>query len=456
MKTTDKGALHPRATRPEGLSLERSTPRLEVNVEREGGVPSSRNLILDGDVLRIGSHPSNELVLDDEMVSRLHCQIRTHPRGWRVVDTGSLNGTKVGGISVRDADLTLPECRLELGRSVLVVRALRPAPGTPQPGITPSFGSLVGASGIMRRLFAKIERVARAEGDVLIEGESGTGKELIAAEIVRRSSRKNLPFYIVDCSALGHNDAHHELFGYVKGAFPGAETPRIGAFEAAQGGTVMLDEIGDLPVDVQPKLLRALAAREFKKGGETQTRKLEARVIATTNRRLEDEINQGRFREDLYFRLSVLRIDVPPLREHVEDIEVLISSFLEELGASDRIDLLAREVLAELKRHTWPGNVRELRNYVERFVVADDRAVGREEPSQEKSIDPVIADIDLSKAFRESKDSIIADFERRYLRALLAWAQGNVSKAARKANLDRMYLHRLLQRHGIRRGAPLD
>ena len=218
----------------------------------------------------------------------------------------------------------------------------------------------------------------------------------------------------------------------------------------------MLDEIGDLPVDVQPKLLRALAAREFKKGGETQTRKLEARVIATTNRRLEDEINQGRFREDLYFRLSVLRIDVPPLREHVEDIEVLISSFLEELGASDRIDLLAREVLAELKRHTWPGNVRELRNYVERFVVADDRAVGREEPSQEKSIDPVIADIDLSKAFRESKDSIIADFERRYLRALLAWAQGNVSKAARKANLDRMYLHRLLQRHGIRRGAPLD
>ncbi|NUP05065.1 MAG: sigma 54-dependent Fis family transcriptional regulator [Polyangiaceae bacterium] len=431
-------------------------PRLEVVVEREGGAACSKSSILDGDVLRIGSHPSNELILEDPLVSRLHCQIRTHPNGWRVVDTGSLNGTRVGGVSVRDADLTLPECRIELGHSVVVIRALRPGPGVAQPGIAPSFGALVGASAIMRRLFARIERIARADGDVLIEGESGTGKELIAAEIVKRSGRADQPFYIVDCGSLGNNDAQHELFGHTKGAFPGADSSRVGAFEAAQGGTVLLDEIGDLPVDVQPKLLRALAAREYRRAGETQTRKLDARVIATTNRRLEDEINQGRFREDLYFRLSVLRIDVPPLREHVEDIELLTTAFLEELGASDRNEMFTKEVLAELKRHTWPGNVRELRNYVERFVVADDRGFGREEPSSDRPVDPTIADVDLSKTFRESKDNVIADFEKRYLRALLSWAQGNVSKAARKANLDRMYLHRLLQRHGIRRAAPLD
>ncbi|MBK6516143.1 MAG: sigma 54-dependent Fis family transcriptional regulator [Polyangiaceae bacterium] len=453
MKRPDSDAIEPRTTRPLGISLDRTTPRLELEVVREGGTLSGRKVVLDGDVLRIGSAPSNELVLNDPLVSRVHCQLRTHRKGWRVVDTGSLNGTRLAGVSIRDADLALPECRLELGDSVIVARATQPGPGPSQPGIAPTFGGLVGASAIMRRLFARIDRVAKADGDLLIEGESGTGKELIAAEVVRRSARRDKPVYIVDCGALRAQDASNELFGHTKGAFPGAE-PRVGAFDAARGGVVLLDEIGDLPVDIQPLLLRALGEREFRVAGEAQPRKLDARVIATTNRRLEDEINQGRFREDLYFRLSVLRIDVPPLREHMEDIEVLVAAFLEELKAGDRTELLSRESLAQLARHTWPGNVRELRNFVERYVVADD--VGLERPLRAERASEPASEIDITMSFRRSKERVLADFEVRYLKALLAWAGGNVSKASRQSGMDRMYLHRLLQRYGIVRGAPLD
>jgi DNA-binding NtrC family response regulator len=331
---------------------------------------------------------------------------------------------------------------------------------------SPSFGALYGASPVMSRLYQRIDRIARTTSDVLIEGESGTGKELIAAEVVRRSARADKPFVIVDCGAIAPTLMESELFGHAKGSFTGAHRNRVGAFEAAEGGTVFLDEIGELPLEMQPKLLRALAAREVRRTGENKSRTIDVRVIAATNRRLEAEVNQGHFREDLYFRLSVLRIDVPPLRERLDDLPLLVASFLERLGVAEKIGVFTEEVLDGMRRHGWPGNVRELRNYVERFVLFDDADLYAEAAAQAtpknggeaKAPAPVEEDptspIDLP--FRVLKDQTIEQFERSYLTALLKWSGGNVSRAARKANVDRMYLHRLLQRHGLARSAALQ
>ncbi len=450
------------STRPSGKGPVAS-PRIEVFVDFENGQTAARNFLLDGDVLRIGSHESNQIVLSDPLVSRLHCQIRNHPLGWRIVDTGSLNGTRVAGVAVRDADLTLPECKIELGNSVLRVRTI--CSGGEAAAAPPAFGSLFGAAPTMRRMFDRLDRIAKAEGiDVLVEGESGTGKELIAAEIVRRSARAAKPFVIVDCGAISPTLVESELFGHAKGAFTGADRARVGAFEAAEGGTVFLDEIGELPLEMQPKLLRALANREVRRVGENQTRRVDVRVIAATNRRLEAEVNAGRFREDLYFRLSVLRVDVPPLRERLEDLPLLVGCFLEQMGVPERLSLFTSEVLQQMRRHTWPGNVRELRNYVERFVVFDEHLL--EPPSRSEtssppaplrsSAPPPADDIDIDIPFRHAKERVVDDFERRFLTKLLVATQGNVSKAARKSKIDRMYLHRLLQRYGIRRSALLD
>ncbi|MFO0617714.1 MAG: sigma 54-interacting transcriptional regulator [Polyangiaceae bacterium] len=458
------------ATKPVGR-VPAPVPRIELVVEQENGEPTERRFVLDGDVLRIGSHPSNECVLDDPLVSRLHCQLRNTPSGWQLLDAGSLNGTFVSGIRVRDADVGLPHCGITVGRSRIVVRAapdVAPAAGL----ASPSYGALFGATPVMSRLYQRIDRIARTTSDVLIEGESGTGKELIAAEVVRRSARADKPFVIVDCGAIAPTLMESELFGHAKGSFTGADRNRVGAFEAAEGGTVFLDEIGELPLEMQPKLLRALAAREIRRTGENKSRPIDVRVIAATNRRLESEVNQGHFREDLYFRLSVLRIDVPPLRERLEDLPLLVASFVERLGVPDRISLFTEEVLERMRRHAWPGNVRELRNYVERFALFDDAnlyaslAPGgvvatpdpptAEEPKPEPAKVAPEPDTRIDIPFRVLKDRTIEEFERGYLSALLKWSGGNVSRAARKANLDRMYLHRLLQRHGLARSAPLE
>jgi len=436
-------------------------PRIELCVEREAGKPAERTVVLEGELFRIGSHPSNDLVLTDPMVSRFHCELTRGPGGWRVQDTASLNGTRASGVRVRDADLPLPECRLELGESTVRVRELDATAAARLPA-APCLGSLFGASLGMRRLFELLKRVAKTDANVLIEGESGTGKELIATEIVHRSPRANKPLIIVDCGAISPTLIESELFGHVRGAFTGAERNRVGAFEAADGGTVFLDEIGELPLDMQPKLLRAIAAREIRRMGETHTRKVDVRVVAATNRRLEREINLGRFREDLYYRLSVVTVRVPPLRERIEDIPLLVNCFLSSLEATDKAHLFTPEVLAEMSRYDWPGNVRELRNHVERRVVLETAAPSFGEDEGEGSAEPLAkrepqaARVDIEVPFKTAKDAMIDEFERAYLQALLGWAEGNVSRAARKAQLDRMYLHRLLQRHGLRRGGALD
>ena len=461
------------ATVPQMTAVAMPVPRVELCVECENGQPAQRSVVLDGDFFRIGSHPANELVLTDPLVSRFHFSLARTETGLRLTDSGSLNGTRVGGVRVRDADLPLPECTIELGGSVVRVRDLGAVGQAPvAPGL--SLGSLYGASLPMRRLFDLIKRFAKSGSDVLVEGESGTGKELIATEIVRLGGRADKPLVIVDCGAVSPQLIESELFGHLRGSFTGATRDRSGAFEAADGGTVFLDEIGELPLDMQPKLLRALAAREVRRIGDNRVRKIDVRVIAATNRQLDREVNSGRFREDLYYRLSVLTVRVPPLRERPGDLELLVQHFLSERDALDKMTLFTPEVLAEMARYDWPGNVREMRNYVERKIVLehdldvpDAASLGRalrpaRSPSGGPPSDPDSlsasnrAPVSVELPFKEAKDQVIVDFERAYLAELLRWAGGNVSKASRKAQLDRMHLHRLFQRYGLRSAGSLE
>ncbi len=451
-------ALQPLGTIP-SLVEHVAIPRLEVVVEREGDRPSARTMQLDGGTLRVGTHPSNEIVLNDPTVSRFHCRFTLENQVCRVQDLGSLNGTWLqtgqnDPIRIRDADVA-PNTSVRVGSSILHVRAVAPAADDEVPA-WPAFGTLIGTSLAMRKMFALLEKIAKAEVNVLIQGESGVGKELVAAEIVQHSPRRDAPFVVVDCGAISPNLVESQLFGHMRGAFTGADRDRVGAFEAANGGTIFLDEIGELAIDLQPKLLRVIEAQEVRRLGETQPRKVDVRVIAATNRDLEREINKSRFREDLYFRLSVVTVTVPSLRERKGDIELLIGHFLEALGAKNADRLFTKEVIAELAQHEWPGNVRELRNYVERAVVLESAALrpppSAREFSQPGDNIPSLAQrpIDINTPFKIAKEGLIDEFERAYLQALLTWSGGNMSKAARHAGIDRMYLHRLVQRHGLR------
>lgn len=423
-------------------------PRIELRVEREGEPP--HRTVFDGSQCRVGSHPSNELVLNDRRVSRFHCVLRRDSGSWRLSDSGSLNGTFLNNIRVRDADLPADLCHLRIGDSCVEVRAL-PTVNRERVPVRTNFGSLVGGSLPMRRLYSLIERVANSDTTVVIQGESGTGKELIATEIVERSRRAKGPFVVVDCGAIAPHLVESELFGHLRGAFTGADRDRAGAFESADGGTVFLDEVGELPLDLQPKLLRVLESRQVRRLGDSRTRKIDVRVIAATNRNLEREVNRGRFREDLFFRIAVVTIHVPPLRERLEDIPLLIDTMLAIMNATDQRSKFDQAMLADASSHDWPGNVRELRNWVERSVVLQQVAPAPTSQRQDSMTAPSIA-----VPFKAAKEQIVEAFERDYLIELLRWAEGRVGIAAQKAGIDRMYVYRLMRKHGIRHDGTME
>jgi DNA-binding NtrC family response regulator len=425
-------------------------PQLTLTVVNDGGQPAPRTLVHEGEVCRIGTHPSNDLTLEDPAVSRFHCRLVLDPEGWRVEDSGSMNGTRLQDLRVYDAALP-PEATLSIGNSLVRIHSTEASGKTLVP-MMPSFGALTGTGRVMRKLFALLEKVAASDINVFIHGESGTGKELVATEIVQRGARADRPFVVVDCGAISPNLVESELFGHVRGAFTGADRERVGAFEAADGGTVFLDEIGELPLAVQPKLLRALEQREIRRVGETQVRKVDVRVLSATNRDLEREVNKGSFRGDLYFRIAVLSVRVPALRERTEDLPFLIRAFLAAIGASDS-EHLFQPLTEELAKHEWPGNVRELRNYVERSVVLRTAKLSIAPPASSLSSTSAEGQrdgVDVGVPFKVAKDALIDQFERSYIRAALDACSGNMTKAARLAGIDRMYLHRLVQKHGSR------
>jgi two-component system response regulator GlrR len=395
----------------------------------------------------IGADPRADLVIADAAMSKFHCEVRIRDGAAVVKDLGSRNGTRLDGVPVIEAPLG-DGAVLALGRT-----RLRFNVGTRQVEIPLSqrerFGRLIGRSTAMRSAFVVLEAAAAGATTVLLQGESGTGKDLAAEAIHLESARRDAPFVIVDCSAIPANLLEAELFGFEAGAFTGATAQRIGAFEAASGGTILLDEIGELALDLQPKLLRAIERREIQRIGNAQRIATDVRIIAATNRNLRQEVNARRFRSDLYFRLAVLVVTLPPLRDRAPDLPLLVAGLLDDLRAGDSPiarALRGGELLPELLRHGWPGNVRELRNYIEACLVRQERAAAPERPI-EPTIEPAI---DVALPLREVRERWLRHVERRYLEQLLVLHGNNVSAAARAAGIDRVHFHRLLARVGLR------
>jgi len=398
------------------------------------------------DVCSVGSHPLNDLAVDDSTVSRFHCEVRLSPRGPQVKDLNSTNGVIVDGVQVAEGYLRGGSL-LRLGRVVLRFDFSAES-NRLQLSENTRFGSLVGTSVAMRACFALLERAAARDVTVLLEGETGTGKSQAAQAVHQASARRDKPFVVVDCGAIPSNLLESELFGHEKGAFTGAMVRRAGAFEEAHGGTVFLDEIGELPAELQPKLLRVLETREIRRVGSNTYQPVDIRLIAATHRDLRAEVNAGRFRSDLFFRLAVLRIPQPSLRQRPEDLPLLVEQVLTSLGADQERTgaLRTPEFIARLQHAAWPGNVRELRNYLERCLVFEDALALSEEEARPGGT----VEVDPSQPYADQRRRVVDDFERRYLRALLDKHQGKVAQAAVTAGMDRVHLYRLLRRHGIK------
>jgi two-component system, NtrC family, response regulator GlrR len=316
----------------------------------------------------------------------------------------------------------------------------------------PRFGSLVGGSVSARMSFALMERAAASDSTVLLEGETGTGKSQAAESIHRHSSRRDHSFLVVDCGALPPNLLESELFGHEKGAFTGALTRRVGVFEEARGGTVFLDEIGELPLELQPKLLRVLEAKEIRRLGTNSYIPVDVRMITATNRDLRAEVNAGRFRSDLYFRLAVVKIPLPPLRQRAEDMPLIVDKLLSGLGVDARVKatLLDPAFVVQLQRAVWPGNIRELRNHLERCVVLQETLLPGEGEETSRAEDSGPSNIDPRVPYPEARRRALDSFEQHYVEALLQLHGGKVSQAAASADIDRVHLYRLIKRHRVR------
>jgi DNA-binding NtrC family response regulator len=419
---------------------------------------------IESPVIRVGARRGNDLQLSDAKVSGLHCEIRLDERGYRLRDLDSTNGTFVQGLRINDvyiqpgAQIALGSTRLRfepLGESVEVEISERDR-----------VGSMLGRSVKMRELFARLEKLARSDTTVLITGETGVGKELVAESLHETGTRAQGPFVVVDCGSIPPNLIESELFGHERGSFTGATTSYAGAFERAHGGTIFLDEIGELPLPMQPKLLRVLERKEVRRVGGTKTIEVDIRVVAATNRDLGVEVNRGRFREDLYYRLAVARIHVPPLRERKDDIALLIDNILASTPGGEGAHITP-DTIDLMMKHDWPGNVRELRNVIERAVLLAEspateglrRAPMVPQPTRSETATPshtltpsdahMAVPVDIQVPFKLAKQHVVSEFERRYISKLLEHHDGNISAAARAAGIDRMSIHKMLHRLGL-------
>jgi two-component system response regulator GlrR len=434
----------PFVTRPTSTGPGRVIRRFRVVVT--AGPAQGRTWAEAAERCALGSHPSSDLVLDDPTVSRFHCELTIAGDRLRLRDLGSRNGTWVGGATIGEGTIG-GGTTLVLGQSQVRID-VDAAQAQLDASDREAFGSLVGASPRMRELFHQLEKIAASDATVLVEGETGTGKEGVAESLHEASTRARTgKFVVIDCGAIPANLLESELFGHEVGAFTGATTRRIGAFEDASGGTLFLDEIGELPMELQPKLLRALEAREIRRVGGRDTIACDLRIVAATNRDLRSEVNRGTFRPDLYYRLAVVRVELPPLRARTGDLPLLVAHLLDRLGASAeaRATLTEPAFLAELAAAPWPGNVRQLRNHLEQCVVFGERL----RPTEQVPPHPAGA-VDASLPYEIARKQAIEVFEAAYVAALVERCDGNVAQAARAAGVNRAYLHRLLRRHGLR------
>ena len=425
-------------------------PRIELVVV-EGPDAGARCAVHPGGV-RIGTASSNEMPLKDRTVSRFHCEVRITGSVARLVDSGSTNGTFVDGVRVRDADLSA-DSKVRLGATVLSVSA---SGERAMLDLSPrqSFGEVLGSSVEMRRLYAILEKIAPTDTTVLVQGETGSGKELVARAIHDASTRASQPFVVVDCGAIAENLIESELFGHVRGAFSGAISDRRGLFEEADGGTLFLDEIGELPQALQPKLLRVLERLEVRRVGSNTSKQIDVRIVAATNRPLAENVNAGTFREDLYYRIAVVELVLPPLRARRDDIPMLAAHFFKRY-AGDK-EAMPKALMSSLGARAWPGNVRELRNFIERSV-----SLGFSPTSPTQSVLHDVAQAtrleDVVPAHLPLKDARLVwteQFELLYVKALLEKAAGNVTRAAELAGVNRRSLQRLIASLGLRDDDP--
>ena len=401
----------------------------------------------------VGTHADNDVVLTDNTVSRYHLELRVRSDGVSVKDLETTNGTRHGGTKLGQVVLTGPS-RLRLGKhtEIDVVPDERPVELAEWQG--ERFGNVLGGTPVMRRMFSLLARVAPTDATVLLAGETGTGKEAIAEAIHQSSNRTAGSFVVVDCGSIPHELIASELFGHAKGSYTGAVSDKRGLIEVASGGTLFLDEIGELALDLQPQLLRVLDKRQVRRVGETAPVDVDIRVVAATHRDLRAMVKAGQFREDLYYRLAVVRCEIPPLRERLEDLPALARHFAEEMGRSGFE--LSATLLDQLSRHDWPGNVRELRNVVERALSlgSSGLALGDDGGDAAPARAPAVAGVAppaevMELPFKEAKAALIEGFEREYLVHLLARHRGNISRAAAEAGIDRNYIHRLVKKYGI-------
>ncbi len=409
------------------------------------------------ETLSVGTAKDNALVVGDFTVSRYHLEVSVGAKGIVVTDLGSTNGTYVGPVRVERA-VVPPGTAVKLGGTTIrfddAVRSTVPVDNRDH-----ELSGMLARSPQMLRMFGDIERVAATPTSVLVVGESGTGKERVAEAIHARSPRAAGPLVTIDCGALASSLLASELFGHERGAFTGADRVHVGAFERAGGGTVFLDEIGELPQADQVALLGVLERKRFRRVGGTVELEHNARVIAATNRDLRTEVNAGRFRHDLYHRLAVVVMRLPPLRERREDIMMLVEHFARELGADGPIEtVFGAETLARWQRHPWPGNVRELRNAVEAAIVvgvspaqsSTGFTVGDAGQPGMSGMSGEAGNLAPLPPYKDERARVVGEFERAYLTRLMDEAKGNVSQAARTAKMDRSHLIDMLRRHELK------
>jgi DNA-binding NtrC family response regulator len=412
----------------------------------------------------------NDLVLSDKAVSGTHFEIVGRDDGYRLRDLDSTNGTYCGDLRVKEVYLR-PGTVFRVGHTQM---RFEPMHDVVEIALSSAdrFDRVIGSSIRMREIFASLERVAPSDLTCMVTGETGTGKEMIARGIHNASPRKQKPFIVLDCGAIPRDLIESTLFGHEKGSFTGAVGQHRGCFEQADKGTIFLDEIGELDINLQPKLLRVLENREIKRVGGDRTIKVDVRVIAATNRDLRQMVNAGTFREDLYFRLSVIHVELPPLRERREDIPQLVHHFLREVAERRQMQLsISVDAMAALVAHSWPGNVRELRNVVERAaslcesptITRTDLTFGRDGAPRgvaaggksgvaSASTGPVpVGGFELQPGveFKDAKQRVVDAFERAYLTDLLKRHAGNITRAAQEAGLTRYHLRELLKRHSL-------
>ena len=463
----------------------------------------SQNYIYDDGPVKIGSlAEENHVILTDETVSRKHCEIEREGDFYVLRDLQSTNGTFVNQLRVKEVFLE-PGTEFQVGQTKIKFDHVQEAISL-SPSTKTQMGRLIGNDIKMREIFSIIEKISNFDTTVIIEGETGTGKDVLAQTIHETSTRSNKPFVVVDCSAIPEHLIESELFGHEKGSFTGAIMARKGLFEQADGGTIFLDELGELSLELQPKLLRVLESRKVRRVGGQKANPINVRVIAATNRKLEEEVKAGRFREDLFYRLSVVRIFLPPLRERMSDLQLLVQRFMRTASfnvlpdGSHKLKNVSQEALAIMMSHQWPGNVRELLNVIERACTfADGQTIQAKDlpqslqklrnissaslsigvlsvdadqtplpitSSSSRERDTLNDTIDVShffidedtnetekdfESFKTAKERWIGLFEKDYILTALKRSRYNISHAAREAGIDRKHFRKLMHKYGI-------